>query len=352
MRVVERLKYVNHYRDRHGREHWYFRRAGQPQIALPSPKSPEFRDAYNAAVAAHKLRPIGMDRSALGSLSAAIGAYYTDTSFLVLAESSRAMRRRILERLRTGHGDKPLASLERRHITALLAKQKPFAAHNWLKTTRGLMKFAVAVGLRKDDPTEDIERAKVQAGRIHTWDEAEIAQFEAVHPIGTKARLAMALLLHSGQRRSDIVRLGPQHIRDGILYVRQQKIGMAKRDEVLEIPVHPELGHIIAATPTGALAFLVTESGKPYTANGFGNKMREWCDAAELPQCSSHGLRKAICRRLAEAGCSAPQIAAISGHKTLAEVQRYIEAANQRKLARDAMGHLTPAENASGTETA
>ena len=114
MRVVERLKYVNHYRDRHGRERWYFRHAGQPQIALPSPKSPAFHEAYNAALAACKLRPIGIDRSALGSLSAAIGAYYTDNSFLVLAESSRAMRRRILERLRTGHGDKPLASLERR----------------------------------------------------------------------------------------------------------------------------------------------------------------------------------------------------------------------------------------------
>src|SRR5262249_54036778 len=92
------------------------------------------------------------------------------------------------------------------------------------------------------------------------------------------------------------------------------------------------------------LAFLVTEFDKPFTAAGFGNKMREWCDEAELPQCSSHGLRKAICRRLAEAGCTGPQIAAISGHKSLVEVQRYIEQANRAKMAEQAIGKMIPQE--------
>jgi len=81
----------------------------------------------------------------------------------------------------------------------------------------------------------------------------------------------------------------------------------------------------------------VMEYGKPFTANGFGNKMREWCDAAGLPQCSSHGLRKAAARRLAEAGCTHAQIKAITGHTTDAEVSRYINAANQEVLADQAM---------------
>jgi integrase len=347
MRVVQRLKYINHYRDCRGQQRYYFRRRGQSQIALPgSPGSPEFETAYNAALASLKIRAVGQDRSMPGTISAAIGGYYTHNTFLMLGENTRKMRRAVLERLRNHHGDKPLAKLTREHVAVILGRQKPFAAHNTLKTLRGLMKFAVAVGLRKDDPTEGIERIKAKAGRIHTWDEAEIAQFEMAHPVGSRARLAMALMLYTGQRRSDIVRLGPQHIRDNVLFVRQKKTGMAKADQLLEIPVHPELAHIIAASECGNLAFLITQQGAPFAVAGFGNLFRDWCQQAGLPQCSPHGLRKAQCRRLAEAGCSAPQIASISGHKSLAEVQRYIEAANQGKLAQAAIRQLRGNESA------
>jgi len=97
------------------------------------------------------------------------------------------------------------------------------------------MKFAVAHGYRKDDPTADVELTEYQEGRRHTWDDAEIGQFEAKHPIGTKARLAMALMLYLGLRKSDMVRFGPQHIHGGVATVRHKKTGMEKRDELLEI---------------------------------------------------------------------------------------------------------------------
>jgi integrase len=90
-------------------------------------------------------------------------------------------------------------------------------------------------------------------------------------------------------------------------------------------------------------------AGASYTTGtGLGNRMREWFDAAGLPQCSAHGLRKACCRRLAEAGCSAHEIMAISGHVTLAEAQRYTVEANKTKLARAAMEkQVRAAENVS-----
>ena len=186
------------------------------------------------------------------------------------------------------------------------------------------------------------ERAKAKAGSIHTWTEAEIEQYEARHPIGSRARLAMALLLYTGQRRSDVIRMGPQHIRKGVLAITQQKTGTE-----LAVPVHPSLAEIIAATECGHLAFLVTAAGRPFSAGGLGDLFRQWCDQAGLPQCSAHGLRKAACRRLAEMGCSAPEIAAISGHKTLKEVQRYIEEADQARLAQAAMRRMTgQSENA------
>ena len=346
MRVIKRLRYINHYRDQHGHDRYYFRRDRRiPQIPLPGkPGSPEFQQAYAAALADTPTREPPEGRDGLGTIGAAIAGYYGHTLFATLSDSSRQMRRRELERIRQEHGGKPIAQLERKHIEAMIGKRKPQAALNLLKTLRGLMRYAVKTGLRAEDPTLGIIRREYrsQGGHIHTWDEAEIAQFEAFYPLGSKPRLALALMLNLGQRKSDIVRLGPQHVRGATIYIRQQKTKMAKLDEVLEIPVVPDLAAALAAMPTNHLTFLVTEYGKPHTAEGFGNTFRDWCRAAGLPRhCTSHGLRKACCRRLAEAGATAPQIMAISGHKSLSEAQKYIEQASKPKLAQAAMRRLS-----------
>ena len=134
--------------------------------------------------------------------------------------------------------------------------------------------------------------------------------------------------------------MGPHQIHEGVLTLDQGKTEGGEEGH-LEIPVHPKLREIIDATPTvGVKSFLVTHSGKPFTPAGFGNKMREWCDGAGCPDVSAHGLRKAAARRLAEIGCSAHQIAAITGHATLAEVQRYTKAADRKRMAREAIQKL------------
>jgi integrase len=154
----------------------------------------------------------------------------------------------------------------------------------------------------------------------------------ATHPIGSPERLAFALLLNTGQRRGDEIRMGPQHIRDGFLHVKQSKTGVE-----LGIPVTSQLRDIIAASPVNQLTFIVSELGKPYTATGFSNRFRKDCDKAGLPHCTAHGLRKAAGRRLAEAGCTAHEIMAITGHASLKEVERYTKGVNQRRLATVAM---------------
>jgi integrase len=345
MRIISRFKYVDQYRDRHGRQRYYLRRKGQPRIALPGlPGSPEFAEAYHAALANPAPREIGADHSPLGSLSAAIASYYGDHSFLALAPITQKNRRAILERFRKAHGDNPLRELAQKHMTAILGKMLPFAQHGYLKAVRHLMQYAVRVGLRTDDPTAGITQArstKVKTdGRergYHTWTEDEIAQFEAKHPVGSRPRLAMALLLYTGQRRGDVVKMGPQQFRGGKFTIRQQKT-----QQSMDVPIHPDLARIIAASECGNLVFLVTQFGKSFSAPGFGNLFRDWCNEAGLPHCSAHGLRKAICRRLAEAGCTAPQIAAISGHRSLKEVQRYIEAADRSRLAEAGMASAIP----------
>jgi integrase len=243
------------------------------------------------------------------------------------------MRRGILERFRAAYGERPMALLPAEWIEALLDAKPPHAARSWLVTLRSLCQFALKRGYLRADPTANIKQRSIKGDGFHTWSEDEIAQFEAAHPIGSKPRLALALLLYTGQRRSDVVRMGRQHIRDGVLTVKQQKTGVP-----LEIPVHSHLQAVLDATPSEHLTFLVTTTGKPYGGNAFTEQFRNWCDAAGLPQrCKPHGLRKAACRRLAEAGCSANEIMAISGHATMKELVRYTAAADQARLARNAM---------------
>src|SRR5262249_12131893 len=128
------------------------------------------------------------------------------------------------------------------------------------------------INLRQDDPTAKVKPVRTNSGGIHSWTEAEIAQFEARHQVGTKARLALALLLGTGQRVSDVIRMGRQHIRDGFIHVRQQKTGAE-----LDIEIPPELAAILADTPTNDMTFLMAQPGRPFTPGYFCARFSDHC---------------------------------------------------------------------------
>jgi integrase len=334
-------KYVHGFIDRHGKPRFYFRRAGFKRVPLPGlPWSPEFMEVYEVARSETPRLEIGAGRTVAGTVHAVIIGYFGSAAFQNLASASQRQYRGILERLRREHGDKRIATLERRNVVALLnAKAStPAAARDLFRCLRVLVRYAIDIGLRDSDPTAGIKLAKRKSDGFRSWSEEDIATFQAHYPIGSKPRLALELLLHTAQRRADVVRLGPQHIRSGVLSVRQQKTGKA-----LAIPVSSALAAALDATPTEHLTFLTTEDGKPLEPMAFTKWFRRCCDAAGLSDCSAHGLRKAACRRLAEAGCSANEIAAISGHASLREVERYTRAADQARMARNAMARTRTA---------
>jgi integrase len=319
---------------RDGRAYYYLRRRGFPRVRLPGlPWSPSFMAAYESALAGPRTA-IGAGRIKPGSVSAIVAEYLDSRhAFGSKSAGTQRMRRGILERFRRAYGDRPFALLPPEWIEALLDSKPPHAARSWLVTLRSLCQFALKRGCLRADPTRDIKLRAIKGDGFHTLTEDEIAQFEAHHPIGTKPRLAFALLLYTAQRRSDVIRMGRQHIRDGVLTVKQEKTGAT-----LAIPVHPHLQAVLDAAPSEHLTFLVTATGKPYGGNAFSEQFRKWCDAAGLPKrCKPHGLRKAACRRLAEAGCSANEIMAISGHATMKEIVRYTKDADQARLARNAL---------------
>ncbi len=113
---------------------------------------------------------------------------------------------------------------------------------------------------------------------------------------------------------------------------------------MISIPVHSDLSAVLENLPKDR-PFIATQAGNARTAAGLGNSMRDWCDEAGLPACTSHGLRKACARRLAEARATTHEIAAITGHKTLALVQLYTEAAGREGLADSAMEKLIARPN-------
>jgi hypothetical protein len=252
------LKYVQSFGGYH-----YFRRRGSPRIPLPGiPGSAEFMEAYQQALAAAPLAIGASKRSRPGSISAAIADYYGSQAFRSLTGGTPVSRRAILEKFRSSHGHLPLASVPKDFVVALIDTMTVHEAKNWVTAVRHFAKWALERKLLRNDPTLGIQIKRPKSDGFHTWDEAEIAVFEAHWPIGSKPRLALALGLYTAQRRGDVVRIGRQHIRDGVLIVRQEKTGVP-----LAIPVHPDLAAIIAATPTGHLTLLITNSGKSYGAN-------------------------------------------------------------------------------------
>lgn len=333
------FRYVQSFVDKKtGAVFHYFRRPGYKRIRLPGlPGSREFMAAYQDALdQPFAQMQIGIGRSKPGSVAATVAAYFLSTQFAELAPSTRNARRCILERFRNDHGEKPIGAMPPKFIALVLSSMKPHVARNYFKATRALCQFAVSVDMIQSDPTQGIKRPKAKTEHRRPWTNSEVEQFERVHPVGSKARLALALGLYTVQRLGDVIRMGRQHIHNGWLTVRQSKTGTS-----LALPVLPELQAIIDATPGEHLTFLVKKTGRPYCGTEFSGQFRAWCNEAGLPKgCTFHGLRATGCTRRADAGCSTHEIAAWSGHMTLKEVERYTKSADQRRLAVQAMARI------------
>jgi site-specific recombinase XerD len=335
-----KLQFVQAYRDVRGKPRHYYRRNGR-RVPLPGlPGSAEFMAAYAAAHAGGAPAEIGASRTLPGSMSALVVAYYKSAEFKhEIGEDTRRNRRGYIEKFREQYGDGNVATLKTEHIRSILAKiEKPHVRKNWLKAIRSLMSHAVTIGMRQDDPTLAIKVKTPKTDGFKAWDEEAITAFRATHAVGTRARLALELLLNTGQRRGDVVRMGRQHLRMRgqklMITVRQNKGG-----KVLDLPVLPELRAVIDGTPAEHLTFLAA-AGKPFSVGGFSHWFRQVCNEAGLPALAAHGLRKATARRLAEAGCSEHEIAAITGHASLREIAIYTATARQTLLAQNAMDRL------------
>ena len=292
--------------------------------------------AYEEALAGQPA-PIGISRVKPGTFHALAVSYFASPAFRTKRPSTQYTYRNIIDRLCAEHGDKRATLMHREHVVRLIAARadKPRTANALRRSLRALMQHAVEIGMRADDPTRDVRAIRSGATAITLGRKPRFRSSSGItrwaRGRGWPSRCCSTVA--SGVRTWSAWAVS-------ISAMAPCLCGSKKPDDEVWIPVHPALAAIIAETPAGNLTFLVTDQGKPYSAAGFGNWFRDQCRAAGVHGCSAHGLRKAAARRLAEAGCTANEISAITGHTSLREVARYTEAADRRTLAAAAMAKV------------
>jgi integrase len=344
--IKVRIKFVVEDVDRHGNVRLYFRRAGNAKVRLPNPMgSDQFWLVYREALAGKAINKVlPWAKPSEDSFRFLSESYYRSAEFKLLSERTRMVRRRVLDQFCEKYGARPYGLLEPKHIRSLrdAMVDRPEAANQLVKLLRQVLSFAVANDLIKHNVAKEVPYIHTGSTGFHAWTIDEVRKFESKHPIGTMARLALALLLYTGQRRADVVSFGVQHVRKDEIQFTQRK-GRNRNPVALTIPVLKVLQEVINSTKTGQMIFLATQFGKSFTSNGFGNRFRKWCDQAGLTHCTAHGLRKAGATIAAENGATEHQLMAIFGWKTLKQVQHYTATARQKKLAASGM-HLLIAE--------
>lgn len=336
-------QYASVFTDRHGTDRIRLRRRGWKSVYVHAePGTPEFTEAYHRWVKDCRIE-IGADRAKPGSFDDLIERFYKSKHWKGLKPVTQYSYRGELERFRKTYGDRAVATMTARHIGNLVNKmaETPSAANNLRKRLGQLFKFAVQQGWRTDNPAAVVSGLRIRSTGHKTWQEEQIEQFEAKWAIGTMPRLAFDLALYTAQRRSDVRIMGPQHVRNGEIAVKQ-----LKTERTITIPLHPNLADSIAKTPTGHLAFLLSSRGIPFlSTQSFGNWFGDRCREAGLEGFAMHGLRKAASRRMAETGLTNQEIKSITGHVTDSEVARYTREAEQLTIARRAMAKMAKANH-------
>ncbi|TBA86296.1 integrase [Rhizobium ruizarguesonis] len=349
--IKTRLRYCVYDPDPRGNPRYYVRKKGRKKVRI-SEKFDDgrgniteaFMKAYWAALAVMDgATPPKNEVPREDTFDWLVDQYFRSNEFNRLESTTQTDKRSVLARFCVTAGPLPYKRFRQQDVANSQLKRKatPGAADKLVKVLRALFNWAMTQNppLAVANPATGIKKLNSASEGFHTWTPAEIDKYRAHHPIGTTARLALEIMINIGARISDAAYIGRQHESGGELRFTARK-NRNRKPTVIEVPMTTDLVDALRHTKTGDFAYLVTEYGRPFTVNGLGNRMREWCNAAGLPQCSSHGLRKAAAVIFAENGASAPEMCAVFGWSKLETAETYIRKAQRRKMASNAYARL------------
>lgn len=346
---------------RHGTTRYLFHRRpdGRRITIKGEPGEPNFENRYQWLVNGgdHQLEQqkasIERQREGLAPHTVAdLGHHYRH--FIDNEQKRRALSRhtvqhysRFTERFICEFGEVQLNSIHPHQLERILDRWSATdnAWNNGLRAIKHLFKYARSHWGLKPNPASEIEKRKVVTEGFEPWETDDISKYFKFHRLGSKAHLAMMLLLEVAPRRADLVKLGPKNIVviDGqhcLQFVPQKT--EHKSAIPVTLPISADLMEAIEATPTGEETFLITNFGHPFTAAGFGNKLAGWRDVAGVrPTLATHGIRKSVGINMAENEATPYEIMAALGHSSPKVTKVYTEAADRRKLSAQASAKAT-----------
>jgi integrase len=338
------LPHLNRIVTRHGKALWYFRINKGPRTPLPFEYgSAEFMAAYDAALSKHLAAPKKPDSHTIAWL---IDQYQASPQWATTAKETKKQFKYQFTKMKERGGQYRISDVDETTVNEGRDERahKPSDANKFVKATRKLFAFAKERGFVKSNPAAETSLIKLtnRAFGFHAWTEDEVCAFEAHWPIGTRERLALDLLLYTGVRRSDVVRLGRQHVRNGAIIIKTEKSVNMGKPVAIEVMMLPPLTRSIMATKTGDMTFLVTAKGTPFVKESFGTWFKRACVQAGV-QGSSHGLRKIAAVRCAENGATEAMLNAMFGWADGSkESATYVRSASRSKLSRANSQMLIP----------
>jgi integrase len=332
-----RPPHLHREKTRHGKAVWYVRVDKGPRVRIRAEfGTAEFDAEYQAAISGAPRHKKGAP--AVGTLAWLLTRYRETTEWAALSAATRRQRENIFLLVIEAAGHQPYAKVTQAHILAGRKRRAstPNQARHFLDAVRGLFRWAKAAQLIKIDPTEGVDNPPRKAGDgFIPWTEDDVIAYERRWPVGNRQRVWLDVLLYTGLRRGDAVRLGRQHVRDGVGSIKTEKSGGTVE---VTLPILPVLQATLDAGPCGDLTFIAGANGRPFTKESFGNEFKAACKAAGVPG-SAHGVRKIAATRAANAGATVAQLEAIFGWTGGTMASLYTRKADRKRLATGAM-HL------------
>jgi integrase len=359
--IDQHLKYVYEDEDRHENVRRYFWRGkGHKKIRIhEEPGTAEFNERYAELMKGNDVTPAkaaAIITSVKGQTfrwlcceffrSAEYQRLHARTQYTSRLDLESCCREPIKKGDPRTFADFPLDRMQLDALEVLRdRKDKLGAADNRVKALRRVFKWGKDKRKIATNPAKELAFVNLGSEGWHSWTVEELEQYERAHPVGSTARLALDLMQYLGLARMDVVIAGPQNIRDETNEkgepIKMYTYNRGKTGVEGSVAMAEALLDSISKTPMiGTKTFLLNEHGRPFSAQGFSDRFRDWCDAAKLPHCSAHGVRKAAATRAAENGASTHELMAMFAWVTLKEAERYTKAAQRRKLGRRAATFL------------
>lgn len=329
------FKYISKF-TKNGKIYFYFQRkkTDKKEYFQSSPGTVEFLLEYNKFSGVDVKKKEKIDRT----IASLILSYQASNDYVDLKASTKKDKQSIFAWIMDNAPNGDIRTMTPAHVEALMQLKDGAGAGNKVKKQLSLLfKHAqkinwVPIGF---NPAMLATRRKHEVKGFHTWTPEEIAAYEAAHPSGTEARLALYLFMVTGASKADGLLLGWKDVKDGKIFFNRLKTGQGKSVRIPQF-LMSELERI----PPQQETFIATSQGKPRSPNGFGNTFKRFVTQAGIPHCTTHGLRKAMAVKLAEGGMSKHVIGAWLAHNGTDQVDVYTKDRDREALVDEAMEFL------------